>query len=99
MEERTTVPASAFCHYHQIEISFIHSLHDYGLLQLDVLNDEDWQLPQEELEKLERLVRLHYDLHINLEGLDAIHHLLDRMESMQKEMLSLRTRLRLYEGE
>lgn len=99
MEERTTISARDYCHYHQIEITFIHSLHEYGLLQVDTINDEEWLLPQDQLEHLERMVRLHFDLHINLEGLDAINHLLQRVESMRREMLALRNRLRLYEEE
>jgi hypothetical protein len=99
MEERTTVPVTEFCHYHRVEISFIRSLHEYGLLQVDTINDEEWRLPQDELEKVERLVRLHYDLHINLEGIDVIHQLLQRMDGMQRELSAVRSRLRLYEGE
>ena len=99
MEERTSVSAKEFCRYHQIEISFIRSLHDYGLVQADAATDEDWLLPPEQLEPLERMVRLHYDLHINMEGLDAIQHLLRRVEEMQREMSAMRSRLRLYERE
>ena len=98
MEEKNSVSAKAFCHYHQIEITFIRSLHEYGLLQVEATSDEDWLLAPEQLEPLERMVRLHYDLHINLEGLDAIQHLLQRVEDMQRELLTVRNRLRLYEG-
>jgi hypothetical protein len=40
---------------------------------------------------------MYYDLSINIEGIDAIHHLLKRMESMQQEIYSLHSRLRLFE--
>ena len=39
---------------------------------------------------------MYYDLSINMEGIDAIHHLLERMENMQREMNSLRKQLLLY---
>lgn len=99
MEERVTVSVHEFCHHHQIEISFIQSLHEHGLLQTYTFNDEEWRLPQDQLEQLEKMVRLHYDLQINLEGLEAIHHLLQRVEGLQREVFSLRNRLRLYEEE
>lgn len=99
MEERITVSVQEFCHHHQIEISFIQSLHECGLLQADTINDEEWRLSQDQLEQLEKMVRLHYDLQINLEGLEAIHHLLKRVEGLQREVLLLRNRLRLYEEE
>jgi hypothetical protein len=92
-----SVSAKEFCTHHQIEFSFIHSLHEYGLIECDA-SEKDYFLPQDQLERLEQLVRLHYDLHINLEGLDAIHHLLERIESMQRDIAALQNRLRLYEG-
>ena len=98
MEERKTISAKAFCLHHQIELTFIHDLHDYGLLELQTTTDEDCLLPQDQLELLEKMVRLHYDLNINLEGIDAIYHLLKRVEGLQHEVLSLRNRLRLHEN-
>ena len=45
---------------------------------------------------VEQYSRMYYDLSINMEGIDAIHHLLARMEEMQREIHSLRGRLRLH---
>lgn len=90
------VSANAFCTHHHIEIAFIHSLHDFGLIDATPA-DNDVLLPQEQLEALERMVRLHYDLQINLEGIDAIYHLLDKMENMQRELSFLRHQLRQAE--
>jgi hypothetical protein len=99
MQERTFVSAKAFCTHHRIELSFIHSLQEYGLIEVTTSGDEDYLLPQEQLEALEKMVRLHYDLHINLEGVDAIYNLLQRVEDLQHELAALRRRLRSYEGE
>ncbi|WP_337813549.1 chaperone modulator CbpM, partial [Parabacteroides johnsonii] len=43
--------------------------------------------------------RMYYDLSINIEGIDAIHHLLGRVESLQQEVNRLKSKLRLYETE
>lgn len=96
MEERTTIPAQEFCNHHQIQISFIRSLHEYGLIQVQKSNENDY-LPADQLPELEKMVRLHFDLHINIEGIEAIHHLLHRVEDLQRELHVLRSRLRLYE--
>ena len=45
---------------------------------------------------VERYSRMYYDLSINMEGIDAIHHLLEKMEDMRREMSSLRKQLLLY---
>jgi hypothetical protein len=42
-------------------------------------------------------MRLHYDLDINLEGIEAITSLLNRVKSMQEEIRELRNRLEGYE--
>src|SRR6059058_3387521 len=97
MQENALISAKAFCTHHHIEISFLYSLNDYGLIDITTA-EEDFLLSQEQLESLEKMVRLHYDLHINLEGIDAIYHLLQRVEDMQREMSALHNRLRLYEG-
>lgn len=42
---------------------------------------------------------MYYDLSINLEGIDAIHHLLKRVEQLQDEIFRLKNRLHLYESD
>ena len=96
MEEKGFYSARAFCRHHHIEITFVHSLQEYGLLAAQEAED-DLLLSAEQLEALEKLVRLHYELHINLEGIDAIYHLLNRVESLQQEVSYLKARLRFHE--
>ena len=49
-----------------------------------------------QLPELEQYARLYYDLSINVAGLDAIHHLLKRMEHLQHEVRLLQNELRFY---
>jgi predicted lipoprotein len=42
-------------------------------------------------------VRLHYELDINLEGIETIFHLLDRIEALQQEMRDLQKKIGVYE--
>ncbi|WP_121355081.1 chaperone modulator CbpM [Flavisolibacter nicotianae] len=97
MEERMFFSGKAFCTHHHIEISFLHSLHDYGLLEV-TSSEEDFLLPQDQLDALEKMVRLHFDLNINLEGIDAIYNLLHRVEDLQREVSTLRNQLRGFEA-
>lgn len=85
-----------FCNCHHLEYSFIHSLTEYGLLKTIVI-EEDEYIEQEQVRELERMMRLHYDLEINMQGIDAINHLLDRVSRLQEEVRQLQNRLRLYE--
>jgi hypothetical protein len=97
MTDGHLIPANEFCIHHNIEFSFIDSLQQYGLIEITTVEGTGF-IEEEQLGEIEKMVRLHYDLQINYEGLDAIKHLLDQMQSMQKQMTTLRNRLRLYES-
>lgn len=86
---------SEYCSKCHIEPSFIDLLHEGGLIE--VLTEEgERYLSFAQLPELERYSRMYYDLSINIEGIDAIHHLLQRMEEMQREIHQLRSQLRLF---
>ena len=85
-----------FCTSHQIEISYIHSLEQHGIIQT-IIVDKKTYLSADELSHLERIVRLHRELDINPEGIDVINNLLHQMEIMQNEINDLRNKLRFFE--
>ena len=88
-----------------VEVTFPEGLtaHDIAdLLEenglIDILFDEGRPcLTFSQLPDVERYSRMYYDLSINMEGIDVIHHLLERMDEMQREIRDLRTRLRMFE--
>jgi hypothetical protein len=86
------VSTSDICTYHEVEYTFISSLSEAGLVELKVVNHTTY-IPESELQKLERMIRLHNDLEINIAGIEAITHLLERVEQMQEEMRRLRNRV------
>ncbi len=90
------IPADEFCANHNIEISFIRTLQETGLIEITTI-EETGYINASQLYELERIVRLHYELDINLEGIETINHLLQRINNMQDEITALRNRLRLYE--
>ena len=94
MENDELIPAKDFCIYHNIEYSFISSLENSGLISITSIEQSSF-IPADEIQKLEKFIRLHYDLDINLEGIETINHLLEKIEEMQKEILNLRNRIEL----
>ena len=90
------ISAEEFCANHKIEISFIRSLHETGLMEITTIEEKVY-FPANQLQGLERIVRLYFELDINLEGIETINHLLKRINTMQDEITALRNRLRLYE--
>ena len=97
MTTASLTPARDICTYHNVDYTFITSLQDAGLIEITLVNETTY-IPQTELQKLEKMIRLHHELEINIAGIEAINHLLERMEYIQDEMRSLKNKLRLYEG-
>ncbi|MEO6906168.1 MAG: chaperone modulator CbpM [Ginsengibacter sp.] len=92
MENDELIPAEDFCMYHNIEYSFISSLEDSGLIKFTAVEQHTF-IPSDELQKLEKFVRLHYDLDINLEGIETINHLLEKIDEMNKQILLLQNKV------
>jgi chaperone modulatory protein CbpM len=96
MQTDDLIAVNQFCSSHNLEVSFIHTLQQHGLIEITTI-EEITYLPVGELQQAERMIRLYYDLGINAEGIDAIKHLLLRMEGMQEEIIALKNKLSLYE--
>ncbi|MEP6582730.1 MAG: chaperone modulator CbpM [Ginsengibacter sp.] len=92
MKTEDLIPAKDFCLHHNIEYSFISTLQNSGLINVTSVKRSTY-IHIDELHKLEKFVRLHYDLDINVEGIETINHLLDKIEDMQSEIVRLRNSL------
>ena len=96
METEYLITVDEFCARHDIEISFISSLQETGLIEI-TMNEEIGFIDAKQLQQLEKYIRFYYELNINLEGIDVIKHLLQRVNAMHDEITVLRNKLRLYE--
>lgn len=94
--EQHLISTEEFCTHYHVEYSFIDSLQQYGLIEITRVNESAF-IDTDKLNEIEKLVRLHYDLDINLEGIEAITYLLNRIKEMQAEITTLRNRLTMYE--
>jgi len=96
MQTKNYIAVNDFCINHNIEISFISALQQTGLIEVATIEESAF-IDAEQLQQVEKFIRFYYDLDINLEGIETITHLLQRMKAMQDEIIMLRNRLRLYE--
>ena len=92
------ISANEFCTYHNIDLSFIISLNNSGLINISTVEEKIF-VSESELSKVEKLVRLYYEMDINLEGIETITYLLQRLNEMQEQVVQLNNRLRMYENE
>ena len=96
MQKEKLIAVREFCINHNIEISFISTLQQTGLIEITTIQKTEF-IDINQLKQLEKFIRFYYDLDINLEGIETITYLLQRIESLQEEVITLRNKLRLYE--
>ena len=90
------IAANRFCVHHHIEYSFLEALHQHGLIEINII-EEGPCIHEDTLPLLEKMVRMHYDLDINIEGIETVTHLLEQMQHMQERITHLQNKLSLYE--
>jgi len=89
MEKEEFIIIDEFCKYYSVEVSFIKELNSNGIVELTVQNEE-FYINHEQIPALEKYINLYYNMDINMEGVEAIHHLLGRIEQLQREVRQLR---------
>lgn len=92
MKKINKISVKQCCIHYSIEKSFVQQLDDYGLIQLSRTEEKTF-IDFEQLSDLEKYIHLHYDLEINMAGLDTIRHLLNRMQQLQSEVKRLQNEL------
>jgi hypothetical protein len=76
------------CQHYAIEISFINELHDVGLLEI-IMDNNNLYILKNTLPALEKMMRLNIDLEINAQGIDIVFNLLNKIHAFQKEIKML----------
>lgn len=96
MNTKNLIPISQFCEKYELEFSFIDSLNEFGLIEI-IYIDKDQFIAIEKIHQVEKIIRLHDELGVNLEGIDIITNLIQRIELLQEEVYRIQNRLRVYE--
>ncbi len=98
MERKEIISIQQFCIHYNIPISFIKSLNEFELVEIKTIQKIQY-INTSQIKDIEKMIRLHYELHINMEGLDVVYNLLKQVESLQDEIMALDNRLKFHEGE
>lgn len=91
-----TIKITTWCDSYHIDYSFVSELENRGLIEV-VLIEEERCLHHDQLVHLEQFTRWHYDMDINMEGIETISHLLQKLKNTQDEVALLKSRLGIYE--
>ncbi len=84
------------CESYQVPNSFFEELQAFDLIPVHTETAEP-MIEENVLPQVEKIMRLHFDLNINMEGIDVIINLLNQIEELQNEIDYLKKRLSLYE--
>jgi len=96
MDTTHLISIQQFCKHYQVPIAFISALKDYELVEITI-TETDQYIKTTQINTVEKMMRLHYDLDINLEGIDAIYNLLQQVEKLQEEVKNLKNKLNAYQ--
>jgi hypothetical protein len=98
MQQPEIVAISHFCKLYEVDLNFIEDLNTIGIIEI-VEDSNDRYLKLEEVSVVERCIRLHRDLNINVEGILTIGHLTDLVNELHEELRRTRSRLSVYEDD
>ena len=90
------VAIPTLCSHYEIEVSFIDALHQTGLIQLEVIEEQDC-VHHDQIRDLEKMIRIHQDLNVNIEGIDVVFNLLEKQRQLREEVTQLKNKLKRYE--
>jgi hypothetical protein len=91
------IPIPLLCAHYEVEMSFFTNLNEMGLLEIKTIETSQY-IDSNAVYKIEKMVRMHQELDVNIEGIDIVFNLLQKIDMLQNELTALKNRLRLYES-
>lgn len=98
MISKYLIPTHTICTHYNIEISFVDELNRMGLIQVEIIKHQQF-IHQDQIGNLEKIIRIHNELNINLEGIDVVLNLLEKERALNEELIALKNRLKRYEND
>ncbi|MDN3493928.1 chaperone modulator CbpM [Winogradskyella bathintestinalis] len=98
MKDTHLIPLPNLCTHYQIEMSFFDGLSEYGLIEY-ISVEKTFCIHQDKIADVEKMIRLHKDLHLNFEGIDTVFNLLEKIDYLQSELNRTNNRLRRFEDD
>jgi len=97
MAKQDLILIEKLCVHYKIEFSFFDAIENIGLIEIETL-DQSKFINQDKIGDLEKIIRLHHELNVNLEGIDIVFNLLQKEKALQEEINILKNKLRIYEN-
>jgi hypothetical protein len=88
---------STLAQHYKVEITFFFDLNELGLIEITTIEKSQY-IHQKQMVEIEKMIRMYNELEVNIPGIDVAFNLLQKINSLQKELISTKNRLRLYEN-
>lgn len=98
MNSQHLIPIQTLCTNYDVEITFFTGLNEHGLIDMVTVETSHF-IYEDQIQEVEKMIRLHQDLHLNIEGIDTVFNLLEKIDHLQSQLQSTRNRLGLYEDD
>ncbi len=98
METKDFIPVIQLCSHYKVELSFFKELNEVGLIDIITIEQASC-LHLDKINDVEKMIRIHHELNVNIEGIDVVFNLLQKVGSLQSELNAMQNRLRLYEND
>lgn len=92
MSTKNLILLNNLCTHYQVEMSFFNSLNEFGLVEI-ILIEESQYIHLEKITDLEKMIRIHQELNVNIEGIDVVFNLLNKIEALQNELIITKNKL------
>lgn len=84
------------CTHYALEQTFIYGLGDKGLINI-VTSDPDDLIHEEDLPRLEKILRIHRELAVDVDAMEVVLNLVDKIDQLQEELTLLKNRISFWE--
>lgn len=97
MNTQNLILLNTVCTNYKVELSFFTHLNEIGLIEITFIEQSPY-IHEDKMYDIERMIRMHHELEVNVEGIDVVFNLLSKIEDLKKDLVSAKNRLRLYEN-
>lgn len=96
MQTENYILIRQYCEQTATPVDFIYTLQEYGFIEVQQIKN-DVYIASHDLVEIERIGRLQNELGINLEGIDALYHMLQKINHLENQLRLAKDRLKIYE--
>jgi hypothetical protein len=91
-EDNHLISIQTICRSYNISNNFVRKMEDFELIKVEYNRNPQGEILDDHIKDFERMIRLHQDLKINLEGLHAIRVLQSKIDKLEKELCELKNK-------